>query len=110
MLRAPVEILRVSQAALQRSRTEGKSMELFDLVQWPAMLVTVAAAWLVASSHKRKRLVGFWLFLFSNALWAAWGLHTDAYALIVLQVCLAAMNVRGALKAEPSSTAAAEPA
>ncbi len=67
------------------------------------MAVTVVAAWLVASTSKRKRFVGFWLFLISNVLWVAWGLHTDAYALILLQVCLAAMNIRGALKAEPSS-------
>ena len=85
-------------------------MELLDLIQWPALAVTVAAAWLVASTQKRKRFVGFWLFLLSNVLWVAWGLHTDAYALIVLQVCLAAMNIRGAMKAEPESAAQAEPA
>ena len=85
-------------------------MELLDLVQWPAMAVTVVAAWLVASTQKRKRFVGFWLFLLSNALWAGWGLHTDAYALIVLQICLAAMNIRGALKAEPASNAEPKPA
>ena len=77
-------------------------MTVLDLVQWPAMIVTVAAAWLVASTHKRERLVGFWLFLASNALWVVWGVHTEAYALIVLQVCLAAMNIRGARKAEPA--------
>ncbi len=85
-------------------------MEILDLVQWPAMLVTIAAAWLVAATGKRKRFVGFWLFLLSNALWIAWGLHTDAYALILLQACLAAMNIRGALKADPSSSAEGEPA
>ena len=52
------------------------------------MAVTVAAAWLVASTQRRKRFLGFWLFLLSNALWVAWGLHTDAYALIVLQSAL----------------------
>ena len=85
-------------------------MEFLDLVQWPAMVVTITAAWLVASTEKRKRFVGFWLFLLSNVLWIAWGLHTDAYALITLQICLAAMNIRGALKAEPSSSAKVEPA
>ncbi len=74
------------------------------------MAVTVTAAWLVAATSKRKRFVGFWLFLVSNVLWVAWGLHTGAYALILLQVCLAAMNIRGALKAEPSSNAEPEPA
>ena len=30
-------------------------MDWLDLVQWPAMAVTVGAAWLVASTHKRRR-------------------------------------------------------
>ncbi len=39
----------------------------------------------------------FWL-LASNAAWIAWGVHTGARALIVLQLGLAAMNVRGPRK------------
>lgn len=35
------------------------------------------------------------VFLASNLLWIAWGLYAQAYALILLQVCLAAMNLRG---------------
>jgi hypothetical protein len=62
------------------------------------MLVTVSAAWFVASSNRRRRHVGFWLFLVSNVLWVIWSLHAQAYALIVLQVCLAAMNIRGERK------------
>ena len=75
-------------------------MNLLDLVQWPAMVATIIASWLVASSSKGKRLTGFWIFLLSNALWVAWGLHSAAYALITLQVCLAGLNIRGAMKAE----------
>ena len=78
-------------------------MDWLDLVQWPAMTVTVLAAWLVASSLKRRRLVGFWVFLFSNALWIVWGLHASAWALVFLQLCLAAINIRGAKKAEPAA-------
>jgi hypothetical protein len=69
-----------------------------DLIQWPAMAVTVFAAWLVASQRKFKRNWGFWLFILSNVLWIIWGLHDGAYALIFLQVCLGALNVRGAAK------------
>lgn len=76
-------------------------MDYIDLLQWPAMVVTVAAAWLVASLSKRKRTIGFWLFLASNVLWSVWGWHTSAYALIVLQVCLAAMNIRGVYRNDP---------
>jgi len=76
-------------------------MDYIDLLQWPAMIVTVTAAWLVASTSKRKRTAGFWVFLASNVLWSVWGWHTSAYALIVLQVCLAMMNIRGVYKNDP---------
>lgn len=65
------------------------------------MLATVLAAWLVASISKRKRRWGFWIFLASNVLWVIWGFHTNAYALILLQFCLAALNIRGVYKNEP---------
>ena len=64
------------------------------------MLITVAASWYVASTRKNRRNVAFWLFLTSNLLWAVWGFHTQAYALIVLQCCLLVMNVRGLIKNE----------
>jgi hypothetical protein len=73
-------------------------MDWLDAIQWPAMVVTVVAAWFVASQRKFKRNWGFWLFLFSNVLWIAWGLHDGAHALILLQLCLAFLNIRGALK------------
>ena len=66
------------------------------------MVVTVWAAWMVASQTKLKRNWGFWLFLFSNVLWIAWGLYDRAYALIVLQICLALLNIRGAMKNQPA--------
>jgi len=71
-----------------------------DLLQWPAMVFSVAAAWLVASNQARRRNVGFWVFLASNVLWAVWGWSTKAWALIALQVILAGMNVRGLRKTE----------
>jgi hypothetical protein len=39
----------------------------------------------------------------SNILWIVWGLHDRAYALVFLQVCLAATNVRGARKNDPNT-------
>jgi hypothetical protein len=73
-------------------------MDTLDLAQWPAMIVTVVAAWYVASMKRQRRKVGFWLFLLSNVLWVIWGIHARAYALIALQACLAVMNVRGEWK------------
>jgi hypothetical protein len=71
-----------------------------DLMQWPAMLATVLAAWLVASTSKTRRNVGFWVVLASNVLWMAWGWHAGAHALVALQVALAALNIRGVFKTE----------
>jgi len=70
-------------------------MEALDLLQWPAMAITLLAAWLVASQRQGRRNLGFWVFLLSNGLWIAWGLQAEAYALILLQLGLAAMNLRG---------------
>ena len=72
-----------------------------DLLQWPAMVVTIAAAWLVAAQSRRKRTVGFWVFMLSNVLWSVWGWSQGAYALILLQVFLAVTNVRGVYKNDP---------
>jgi hypothetical protein len=69
--------------------------DLLDALQWPAMVVTVTAAWFVGSRAPERRRKGFWLFLLSNLLWVIWAIHDRAYALLLLQVCLAAMNVRG---------------
>jgi hypothetical protein len=71
-----------------------------DLLQWPAMVATVAGAWLVASRSPHKRAVGFWVFLASNVLWVVWGFHDRAYALVGLQFFLAALNMRGVYKNE----------
>lgn len=74
-----------------------------NLIQWPAMVASVLAAWLVASQQERRRNWGFWCFLLSNALWIAWGWHDRAWALIALQICLAALNIRGVKKNQPES-------
>jgi hypothetical protein len=79
-----------------------------DWLQWPAMLVTVLAAWMVGSKSKHRRSVGFWTFLASNALWIAWGWQAQAWALIVLQLALAALNIRGAFKNDPELAHAAK--
>lgn len=71
-------------------------------LQWPAMVITLVAAWLVASQSRRRRSAGFWCFLASNVLWILWGWHAGAVALILLQVGLFALNVRGAWKNEPA--------
>lgn len=78
-------------------------MNAAELVQWPAMVASVAAAWLVGSQREGRRNWGFWVFLASNVLWVAWGWHAGAWALVALQVCLAALNVRGVKKSQRTS-------
>ncbi|WP_430962614.1 hypothetical protein [Pseudomonas orientalis] len=69
------------------------------------MVVTVLAAWLIGSQRPRRRMIGFVCFSVSNVLWVIWGFYAGAYALIVLQVCLFLMNLRGLKKnSSPNET------
>lgn len=43
-------------------------------------------------------MVGFVYFSLSNMLWVVWRVYSRAYALIILQVCLFLMNLRGLKK------------
>ncbi|SPA55798.1 hypothetical protein [Cupriavidus taiwanensis] len=79
-----------------------------EAAQWPAMVVTVVATWLVGSRSITRRRAGFWVFLASNVLWIAWGWHGDAHALIVLQLALIAMNLRGMREARKAWRAASQ--
>jgi hypothetical protein len=74
--------------------------EFYEWIQWPAMALTVLASWQVGSSRRSRRWAGFWVFLASNAAWAAWAWNARAWALLTLQVALALMNVRGMRKAD----------
>ncbi|WP_421682902.1 hypothetical protein HKW98_18215 [Stutzerimonas urumqiensis] len=83
-------------------------MDWIDLLQWPAMVVTVVAAWMIGSLRPGRRMFGFWCFLLSNLLWVIWGWYAGAWALITLQVCLAAMNIRGLRKNDHADGASSE--
>jgi len=76
---------------------------LIDFLQWPAMIITLCAAFLVGARHARRRIFGFYTFIFSNALWIIWGVHDGAWALIALQAGLLAMNVRGIWRNEKAA-------
>ncbi|MGH8854374.1 MAG: hypothetical protein ACREWI_08850 [Telluria sp.] len=71
-----------------------------DFLQWPAMLVTLYAAYLIGSRRAGRRVFGFCMFILSNVLWIAWGWHDEAWALIALQLALMVTNVRGIFKNE----------
>ena len=77
--------------------------EFIDFLQWPAMAVSLYAAFMIGSKKAGKRIFGFWMFILSNVLWIVWGFHDEAWALIALQVALMAMNVRGIFKNESAT-------
>jgi hypothetical protein len=74
--------------------------DLIDFLQWPAMAVTLYAAFLIGSKRPERRVFGFVMFILSNVLWIVWGWHDEAWALITLQGALMAMNIRGIVKNE----------
>ncbi|UAW98832.1 hypothetical protein KEM63_02255 [Halopseudomonas nanhaiensis] len=87
------------------------TLETFiDFLQWPAMVATLIAAWLVGSRQARKRNWGFLCFILSNALWIIWGVQAHAWALITLQVGLFLMNLRGTKKNAAAEAEADTPA
>lgn len=64
-------------------------------LEWPAMVMTVLAAWCIGSRRPGRRKIGFCCFIVSNVLWSVWGWQAEAWALIILQLCLCVMNLRG---------------
>jgi hypothetical protein len=75
-------------------------MDYFSLLQWPAMVVNILSVWLLTSRSKHKRHAGFLSSLLSNGLWVIWGWHAQAFAVIGLQVALAALNIQGVKKTD----------
>ncbi len=72
--------------------------EILIFFQWPAMALTLLSAWLVASQSKSKRGLGFWSFIISNFLWVLWAWQVQAYAVILMQIGLLLLNIRGLYK------------
>lgn len=75
-------------------------MDYLSLLQWPAMVVNILSVWLLTSQSKGKRHWGFLLSLISNLLWVIWGWHSQAFAVLGLQIALATLNIRGVRKTE----------
>ena len=74
--------------------------EFFALLEWPAMAISLAAAWWMGSTKAKKRIVAFVLLIVGNLMWIAWGYGEGAWALIALNVGLLALNVRAIFKNE----------
>lgn len=80
---------------------------MLSAVQWPAMLATLVAGWLVSSRQRSRRNLGFLLFLVSNVLWVTWAIPVHAHALVVLQFGLAVSNIRGVIKNRKAASSSA---
>lgn len=68
---------------------------MIDLLQWPAVVLSIIGAWLVGGSRPQQRLAGFLLFLASNVLWAAWGLGIAAWGVVITQAFFTWTSLRG---------------
>lgn len=82
--------------------------EFFALLEWPAMLISLAAAWWMGSTKAKKRIVAFVLLIVGNLMWIAWGWGEGAWALIALNVGLMGLNVRAIIKNEDEVDGKAE--
>jgi hypothetical protein len=70
-------------------------MDYLDLLQWPAGAMTIGGAWMIGSLRRHLRNIGFGVSFASNFVWIVWAWHVHAPAVVLLQIGLAAMNVRG---------------
>ena len=72
----------------------------FAMLEWPAMAVSLAAAYWMGSTKAKKRIVAFLMLIVGNLMWIGWGWGEQAWALIALNVGLMALNVRAIFKNE----------
>jgi hypothetical protein len=72
--------------------------EVLALLEWPAMAITLAAAWWMGSQRATRRILAFSLLIVGNLLWIGWGWGESAWALIALNLGLLGLNVRGIAK------------
>jgi hypothetical protein len=63
-----------------------ESLAYLDWVQWPAMLVTVLAAWLIGSQRSARRMTEFVCFGLSNVLWVIWGVYAEPIPVLIMVI------------------------
>lgn len=68
---------------------------MIDLLQWPALVLSIVGAWLVGSNVRQQRAAGFLLFLLSNALWSMWGIGIAAWGVVITQAFFTWTSIRG---------------
>lgn len=69
-----------------------------EWLQWPAMVLSLGAAWLTGDADASHRAVGFVLYIVSNVLWITWGWRTKTptpWGLIVMYLVFSFLSARG---------------
>ena len=74
--------------------------DILPFLEWPAMAISLVAAYLLGSVKPGKRIVAFVMLIIGNLLWIGWGWGNEAKALIALNVGLMVLNVRAIFKNE----------
>ena len=74
--------------------------DMLALLEWPAMAISLVAAYLLGSIHTTKRIVAFVMLIIGNLMWIGWGWGDGAKALIALNVGLMVLNIRAIMKNE----------
>jgi hypothetical protein len=64
-------------------------------LQWPALGMSLAGAWMVADPRASYHAAGFACFLLANVLWLAWGVNARAWALVIMQLLFTITSIRG---------------
>ncbi len=92
---AHIEVARESLGWASLPEMAGVPRRSLAWLQWPAAILSVAGAALVADQHATVRLIGFVLFLLANLTWLAWGWSTRTWALVIMQLLFTITSIRG---------------
>lgn len=65
---------------------------MIDLFSWLALAFVIGQLWLFGS---KKYRIGWWMALAACGAWGVFALATGGWALLVQQVIIAALSVRG---------------
>ena len=59
------------------------------------MAVSLLGSWWIGDKDRKHRHLGFVVLVVSNALWIAWAIPDNAWALLVMQAAFVFLNSRG---------------
>lgn len=68
---------------------------MLDLLQWPALVLSLTGAWFVSGATAHMRIIGFALFLGSNVLWLLWAGGASAWAVVIANLFYLFTSIRG---------------